>query len=155
MLVHRSTPLHPPYPAVSLLSGAISVQDSSSLDFEASPRMRLVVQAETAASFGFMAINLNLQDVNDNLPRFQLQNYVAFIWESQSYDSPVIQVSLGAQTGISGPLACFSAEVRGWGAVPWAWGWHLWIGLAFEGCGLQVSTTALLNLSCGFAGAGR
>ncbi|KAI1241391.1 hypothetical protein IHE44_0004863 [Lamprotornis superbus] len=73
-------------------SGAISVQDSSSLDFEASPRLRLVIQAETAASFGFMAINLNLQDVNDNLPRFQLQNYVAFIWESQSYDSPVIQV---------------------------------------------------------------
>nr|XP_009931755.1 PREDICTED: LOW QUALITY PROTEIN: protocadherin-16 [Opisthocomus hoazin] len=73
-------------------SGAISVKDSSSLDFEASPRLRLVVQAETAASFGFMAINLNLQDVNDNLPRFQLQNYVAFIWESQSYDSPVIQV---------------------------------------------------------------
>ncbi|XP_065601880.1 protocadherin-16 [Cyrtonyx montezumae] len=73
-------------------SGAISVQDSSSLDFEASPRLRLVVQAETTASFSFMAINLNLQDVNDNLPRFQLQNYVAFIWESQSYDSPVIQV---------------------------------------------------------------
>lgn len=73
-------------------SGAISVQDSSSLDFEASPRLRLVIQAETTASFGFMAINLNLQDVNDNLPRFQLQNYVAFIWESQSYDSPVIQV---------------------------------------------------------------
>ncbi|XP_036247619.1 protocadherin-16 [Molothrus ater] len=73
-------------------SGTISVQDSSSLDFEASPRLRLVIQAETAASFGFMAINLNLQDVNDNLPRFQLQNYVAFIWESQGYDSPVIQV---------------------------------------------------------------
>uniref|UniRef100_A0A8C3F348 Protocadherin-16 n=1 Tax=Chrysemys picta bellii TaxID=8478 RepID=A0A8C3F348_CHRPI len=73
-------------------SGAISVQDSSSLDFESSPRLRLVVQAETATSFGFMAVNLNLQDVNDNLPRFQLQNYVAFIWESQSYDSPVIQV---------------------------------------------------------------
>lgn len=77
------------------LPGAISVQDSSSLDFESSPRLRLVVQAETAASFGFMAVNLNLQDVNDNLPRFQLQNYVAFIWESQSYDSPVIQVPLG------------------------------------------------------------
>ncbi|XP_074864859.1 protocadherin-16 isoform X1 [Carettochelys insculpta] len=73
-------------------SGAISVQDSRSLDFESSPRLRLVVQAETDASFCFMAVNLNLQDVNDNLPRFQLQNYVAFIWESQSYDSPVIQV---------------------------------------------------------------
>lgn len=150
MLVHHSPPLHPPHPALSLLPGAISVQDSSSLDFEASPRLRLVVQAETAASFGFMAINLNLQDVNDNLPRFQLQNYVAFIWESQSYDSPVIQVSLVAQTGTSGPLGCLSAGVRGWGPVPWAWGWHLRIGLALEDCGLQGSTTALLNLSCGF-----
>lgn len=84
------TPHFPPFPL-----GAISVKDSSSLDFEASPRLRLVIQAETAASFGFMAINLNLQDVNDNLPRFQLQNYVAFIWESQSYDSPVIQVWWG------------------------------------------------------------
>lgn len=105
----------PPDPAVS--PGAISVQDSSSLDFEASPRLRLVVQAETAASFSFMAINLNLQDVNDNLPRFQLQNYVAFIWESQGYDSPVIQVALGAQTGTSEPLAA-PARVRRWGAVP-------------------------------------
>lgn len=147
--------LHSPHPAVFLLPGAISVQDSSSLDFEASPRLRLVVQAETAASFSFMAINLNLQDVNDNLPRFQLQNYVAFIWESQSYDSPVIQVSLQAQTGASGTLACLSAGVRGWGPVPWAWVWHLWIGLVLEVCGLQGSTTALLNLSCGFAGPGR
>lgn len=150
MLVPHST-----RSAVSLLPGAISVQDSSSLDFEASPRLRLVVQAETASSFSFMAINLNLQDVNDNLPRFQLQNYVAFIWESQSYDSPVIQVSLQAQTGASGTLACLSAGVRGWGPVPWAWGWHLWIGLVLEVCGLQGSTTALLNLSCRFAGPGR
>ncbi|XP_075773423.1 protocadherin-16 isoform X2 [Pelodiscus sinensis] len=73
-------------------SGAISVHDSKSLDFESNPRLRLVVQAETDASFSFMVVNLNLQDVNDNLPRFQLQNYVAFIWESQSYDAPVIQV---------------------------------------------------------------
>lgn len=113
--MQRSLPLHLPHPAVSLLPGAISVQDSSSLDFEASPRLRLVVQAEAAASFSFMAINLNLQDVNDNLPRFQLQNYVAFIWESQSYDSPVIQVSPGAQTRTSRPLLCPSAGARGWG----------------------------------------
>ncbi|KYO40015.1 hypothetical protein Y1Q_0014248 [Alligator mississippiensis] len=73
-------------------SGTISVRDSRSLDFEASPRLRLVVQAETPSAFGFTAVNLNLQDVNDNLPRFQLQNYVAFIWEAQGYDSPVIQV---------------------------------------------------------------
>lgn len=72
--------------------GAISVRDPSSLDFEASPRLRLVVQAETAASLGFMAVTLLLQDANDNAPRFQLLHYVAFLRESQSYHLPLIQV---------------------------------------------------------------
>lgn len=40
-----------------------------------------------------MAINLILQDVNDNLPRFQLKNYVAYMREAQGYDLPIIQVS--------------------------------------------------------------
>uniref|UniRef100_H2ZT82 Cadherin domain-containing protein n=1 Tax=Latimeria chalumnae TaxID=7897 RepID=H2ZT82_LATCH len=74
-------------------TGDISVQSSSGLDFEVTPRLRLVVKAETTSSFGFMAVNLNLQDMNDNLPRFQLQNYIAFIWESQGYDTPIIQVN--------------------------------------------------------------
>ena len=39
-----------------------------------------------------MAVNLIIQDVNDNLPRFQLQNYVAYIREAQGYDFPIIQV---------------------------------------------------------------
>ncbi|KAG7272320.1 hypothetical protein CRUP_011245 [Coryphaenoides rupestris] len=39
-----------------------------------------------------MAVNLILQDVNDNLPRFQLQNYVAYVREAQGYDFPIIQV---------------------------------------------------------------
>ncbi|KAJ7320114.1 hypothetical protein JRQ81_019625 [Phrynocephalus forsythii] len=56
------------------------------------PRLRLVLQAESASSWGFMVVNIHLQDANDNQPRFQLQNYVAFIWEAQSYDSPVLQV---------------------------------------------------------------
>ncbi|KAH0625313.1 hypothetical protein JD844_033822 [Phrynosoma platyrhinos] len=73
-------------------SGLVSVHNSGSLDFEQGPRLRLVLQAESPSSFGFMAVNINLQDANDNAPRFQLQNYVAFIWEAQGYDSPVIQV---------------------------------------------------------------
>lgn len=87
--------------ALPRLTGTISVRDSRSLDFEASPRLRLVVQAETPSAFGFTAVNLNLQDVNDNLPRFQLQNYVAFIWEAQGYDSPVIQVGPSWRGGVA------------------------------------------------------
>jgi hypothetical protein len=62
------------------------------LDYEETPRLRLVVKAETASSSSFMAVNLILQDVNDNLPRFQLQNYVAYIREAQGYHFPIIQV---------------------------------------------------------------
>ncbi|CAL8363929.1 unnamed protein product [Merluccius merluccius] len=72
--------------------GEIWVQNSEVLDFEETPRLRLVVKAETASSSSYMAVNLILQDVNDNLPRFQLQNYVAYIREAQGYDFPIIQV---------------------------------------------------------------
>lgn len=68
------------------------VQSSKGLDFEDTPRLRLVVKAESVSSTSFMALNLILQDVNDNLPRFQLQNYVAYMREAQGYDMPIIQV---------------------------------------------------------------
>ncbi|XP_072315573.1 protocadherin-16-like [Eucyclogobius newberryi] len=78
---------------INPISGEIWVQKSEGLDFEESPRLRLVVKAETASSSSYMAVNLILQDINDNLPRFQLQNYVAYIREAQGYDFPIIQVS--------------------------------------------------------------
>ncbi|KAI4894375.1 hypothetical protein NFI96_017390, partial [Prochilodus magdalenae] len=78
--------------SISSNTGEIWVQSSSGLDFEDTPRLRLVVKAETATSSSFMAVNLILQDVNDNLPRFQLQHYVAYMREAQGYDSPIIQV---------------------------------------------------------------
>ncbi|XP_069002409.1 protocadherin-16 [Embiotoca jacksoni] len=78
--------------SISSLSGEILVQSSKGLDFEDTPRLRLVVKAETVSSTSFMAINLILQDINDNLPRFQLQNYVAYMKEAQGYEMPIIQV---------------------------------------------------------------
>lgn len=68
------------------------MESSRGLDFEETPRLRLVIKAETASSSTFMAVNLILQDVNDNLPRFQLHNYVAYVREAQGYDYPIIQV---------------------------------------------------------------
>ncbi|XP_043115735.1 protocadherin-16 [Puntigrus tetrazona] len=77
---------------ISPHTGEIWVESSNGLDFEETPRLRLVVKAETASSSSFMAVNLLLQDVNDNLPRFQLHNYVAYVREAQGYDHPIIQV---------------------------------------------------------------
>ncbi|KAM6907301.1 protocadherin-16 [Xenentodon cancila] len=78
--------------SISSSTGEIWVESSKGLDFEDTPRLRLVVKAETVSSTSFMAINLVLQDVNDNLPRFQLQNYVAYMKEAQGYEMPIIQV---------------------------------------------------------------
>ncbi|XP_035482204.2 protocadherin-16 [Scophthalmus maximus] len=78
--------------SISSSSGEILVLSANGLDFEDAPRLRLVVKAETKSSTSFMAINLILQDVNDNLPRFQLQNYVAYMREAQGYEMPIIQV---------------------------------------------------------------
>ncbi|XP_036379751.1 protocadherin-16-like [Megalops cyprinoides] len=78
--------------SISSSTGEIWVQSSSGLDFEDTPRLRLVVKAETASSSSYMAVNLILQDINDNLPRFQLQNYVVYMREAQGYDIPIIQV---------------------------------------------------------------
>ncbi|CAJ1065106.1 protocadherin-16-like [Xyrichtys novacula] len=78
---------------INSITGEIWVQNSEGLDYEETPKLRLVVKAETASSSSYMAVNLILQDVNDNLPRFQLQNYVAYIREAQGYDFPIIQVA--------------------------------------------------------------
>ncbi|XP_026137609.1 protocadherin-16-like [Carassius auratus] len=78
--------------SISPQTGEIWVESSKDLDFEETPRLRLVVKAETASSSSFMAVNLLLQDVNDNLPRFQLHNYIAYVREAQGYDHPIIQV---------------------------------------------------------------
>ncbi|XP_028275922.1 protocadherin-16-like [Parambassis ranga] len=78
---------------INTITGEIWVEKSEGLDFEETPKLRLVVKAETASSSSYMAVNLILQDVNDNLPRFQLQNYVAYIREAQGHDFPIIQVA--------------------------------------------------------------
>uniref|UniRef100_A0A672FZE0 Protocadherin-16 n=1 Tax=Salarias fasciatus TaxID=181472 RepID=A0A672FZE0_SALFA len=78
---------------INPITGEVWVQKSEGLDYEETPKLRLVVKAETASSSSYMAVNLILQDINDNLPRFQLQNYVAYIREAQGYDFPIIQVA--------------------------------------------------------------
>ncbi|XP_053728138.1 protocadherin-16-like [Synchiropus splendidus] len=78
---------------INTITGEIWVQKSDGIDFEENPKLRLVVKAETASSSSYMAVNLILQDINDNLPRFQLQNYVAYIREAQGHDFPIIQVA--------------------------------------------------------------
>lgn len=93
------------------------MQSSKGLDFEDAPRLRLVVKAETVTSTSFTGINLMLQDVNDNLPRFQLQNYVAYMREARGYETPIIQVTRAPTHytgGSSGVFNRFGTFPRSW-----------------------------------------
>lgn len=74
------------------LPGAITVRSAEGLDFEASPRLRLVLQAESRGAFAFSVLTLTLQDANDNAPRFLRPHYVAFLPESRPLEGPLLQV---------------------------------------------------------------
>lgn len=73
-------------------TGQITVLQPALLDYESSPRYKLVVQAETVQHYAFTSVNVLLQDANDNAPRFQLPQYTVYIWEAQADGSRIIQV---------------------------------------------------------------
>ncbi|XP_045146467.1 protocadherin-16 [Echinops telfairi] len=73
-------------------TGAITVRLAEGLDFEVSPRLRLVLQAESGGAFAFLVLTLTLQDANDNAPRFLRPHYVAFLPESRPLEGPLLQV---------------------------------------------------------------
>lgn len=72
--------------------GAVTVRSAEGLDFEANPRLRLVLQAESGGAFAFSVLTLTLQDANDNAPRFLRPHYVAFLPESRPLEGPLLQV---------------------------------------------------------------
>lgn len=79
-------------------SGIIRVANSDGLDYEQTPgpRRRLVVVAKAEGSpilYGYCEVWLQLQDQNDNAPRFTQQQYTANVWEGNSKGTFVMQLS--------------------------------------------------------------
>ncbi|XP_076811022.1 protocadherin-16-like isoform X2 [Clavelina lepadiformis] len=77
--------------------GEITVVDRTLLDYETRPNIRLVVYASASSDssgtvYGFTTVNVQLQDENDNSPRFSSQNYYAKILE-QEPATDIVQVS--------------------------------------------------------------
>ncbi|XP_054259476.1 protein dachsous-like [Macrosteles quadrilineatus] len=80
------------------MSGVIRVRDSTSLDFEDTPQMKLVVVAQGEGStgpplYGYAQVLINLIDQNDNTPKFTQQQYSAVVWEGNNKGTFVMQVS--------------------------------------------------------------
>ncbi|XP_071787614.1 protein dachsous-like [Asterias amurensis] len=94
-------------------SAILSVLDSTSLDYETTKQVRLVVQADAPSGgavplYGYTTVQLNLLDANDNSPRFVQDKYTTSVWEGQSSGIYVIQVSANdADHGTNGQIRYF------------------------------------------------
>jgi protocadherin-16/23 len=84
---------------ISSTTGLIRVRDPRVLDYETRPTVRLVVVAQAGTSssgpplYGYCDVWVNLQDQNDNAPRFTQQQYSAAVWEGNNKGTFVMQVS--------------------------------------------------------------
>ena len=76
-------------------NGLIRVRDQKRLDFESSPRLRLIIvaQAEGASPlYGYATVWVDLLDQNDNAPRFTQDSYTSSVWEGNNKGTFVMQV---------------------------------------------------------------
>ena len=77
-------------------NGLIRVRDMK-LDFESTPRLRLIVVAQAEGSspsplYGYATVWVDLLDRNDNSPRFTQDRYTAAVWEGNNKGTFVMQV---------------------------------------------------------------
>lgn len=78
-------------------TGLIRVRDPARLDHEQAASLRLVVVAEAEAEartlYGYCEVTVQLQDSNDNPPRFTQDVYSAAVWEGKSKGTFVLRVA--------------------------------------------------------------
>ncbi|KAL1394428.1 hypothetical protein pipiens_003054 [Culex pipiens pipiens] len=86
--------------SIDAVTGEIKIRNSQNLDYERFSRLKsdgieLVVVARTDGSpllYGYCSIKVELQDENDNSPRFTQQQYSASVWEGNNKGAFVIKV---------------------------------------------------------------
>lgn len=77
-------------------NGLIRVREQKKLDFEASPRLRLIIVAQAEGPsplYGYATVWVDLLDQNDNAPRFTQDSYTSSVWEGNNKGTFVMQVS--------------------------------------------------------------
>ena len=80
---------------IAPLTGFVQVKDPRRLDYELSPRVRLIVAAQSDGPYplyGYATVWVNLIDQNDNPPRFTQDHYVSAVWEGNNKGTFVMQV---------------------------------------------------------------
>ncbi|KAM9026533.1 protocadherin-23 isoform 3-T3 [Ara ararauna] len=85
------------------ITGAITVKEPKFLDYEVKNKIRLSVLAENSLNSALCGVTVLIQDVNDNVPRFQQSYYRASVWEGQSPKTDIIQVfATDLDSGLNG-----------------------------------------------------
>ena len=79
-------------------SAVLVVADSTTLDYEDDPSLRLIIEAEAPSGgpvplYGYATVTINLRDANDNAPHFVQEKYSTSVWESHNAGVYVVQVS--------------------------------------------------------------
>lgn len=86
-----------PYSGISLTdlfyeTGTITVKEPKLLDYEVKHEIHLSILAENSLNSALCKVMVLIQDVNDNVPKFEQSSYKASIWEGQTPKTDVIQV---------------------------------------------------------------
>ncbi|KAM6221833.1 protocadherin-23 [Rhynchocyon petersi] len=86
-------------------SGELTVKESKFLDFEVRNEIQLIVLADGGGHRAYSKVAVLIQDMNDNLPRFEQSVYHTLVLEGHSCNSHVIQVfATDADSGLNGLL---------------------------------------------------
>ncbi|XP_040470292.1 protocadherin-23 [Falco naumanni] len=85
------------------VTGAITVKEPKFLDFEVKNKIHLSILAENSLNSALCGVTVLIQDVNDNVPKFEQSYYKASIWEGQSPKTDIIQVfATDLDSGLNG-----------------------------------------------------
>ncbi|PKU47422.1 protocadherin-23 [Limosa lapponica baueri] len=84
-------------------AGAITVKKPKSLDYEVKNKIHLSVLAENSLNSALCGVTVLIQDVNDNVPKFEQSYYKVSVWEGQSPKTDILQVfATDLDSGLNG-----------------------------------------------------
>nr|XP_014593474.2 protocadherin-23 isoform X1 [Equus caballus] len=86
-------------------SGELTVKEPKFLDFEVRNEVQLIVLAESRGHRAYSKVAVAIQDVNDNLPRFEQSVYQVSVSEGWFYSARIVQVfATDLDSGLNGLL---------------------------------------------------
>ncbi|XP_030347222.1 protocadherin-23 [Strigops habroptila] len=85
------------------ITGAITVKEPKFLDYEVKNKIHLSILAENSLNSALCGVTVLIEDVNDNVPKFEQSYYRASVSEGQSPKTDIIQIfATDLDSGLNG-----------------------------------------------------